>query len=42
MTTHTPPELITPALDDDYRLSALWRLTTPVWQSGANLPPLIW
>lgn len=42
MTTHTPPESITPALDDDYRLSALWRLTTPVRQSGANLPPLIW
>jgi hypothetical protein len=30
------------ALDDDYRLSALWCLTTPVWQSGANLPPVIW
>src|SRR5208282_2609154 len=29
------------ALDDDYRLCALWRLTTPVWQSGANLPPMI-
>ena len=30
------------ALDDDYRLSALWCITTPVWQSGANLPPVIW
>ena len=30
------------ALDEDYRLSALWCLTTPVWQSGANLPPVIW
>jgi hypothetical protein len=30
------------ALDDDYRLSALWCITTPVWQSGANIPPVIW
>ena len=30
------------ALDDDYRLSALWQLTTPVWQAAADLPPLIW
>ena len=30
------------ALDEDYRLSALWCITTPVWQSGANIPPVIW
>jgi Ecdysteroid kinase-like family len=30
------------ALDDDYRLSALWCVTTPVWQSGADIPPVIW
>jgi len=30
------------ALDDDYRLSALWCIKTPVWQSGANIPPVIW
>ena len=30
------------ALDDDYRLSALWCITTPVWQAGANIPPVIW
>jgi Phosphotransferase enzyme family len=30
------------ALDDDYRLSALWCITTPVWQSDANIPPVIW
>jgi hypothetical protein len=30
------------ALGDDYRLSALWQIMTPVWQSGANIPPVIW
>lgn len=30
------------ALDHDYRLSALWKIMTPVWQAGANIPPLIW
>jgi hypothetical protein len=30
------------ALDDDYRLSALWCITTPAWQSVANIPPVIW
>src|SRR5277367_3867800 len=30
------------ALDDDYRLSALWCLTTPVWQASADIPPVIW
>jgi Phosphotransferase enzyme family len=30
------------ALDDDYRLSALWCVTTPVFQAGANIPPVIW
>jgi hypothetical protein len=30
------------ALDDDYRLSVLWQITTPVWQSGNNIPPVIW
>ena len=27
------------ALDDDYRLSALWQIMTPVWQAGIDLPP---
>ena len=30
------------ALDDDYRLSALWCITTPVWQAGADIPTVIW
>jgi hypothetical protein len=29
-------------LTDDYRLSALWAIVTPVFQAGANIPPLIW
>jgi hypothetical protein len=30
------------ALDDDYRLSVLWHITTPVRQHGFNIPPVIW
>ena len=30
------------ALDDDYRLSVLWQITTPVWQAAIDLPPVIW
>jgi hypothetical protein len=30
------------ALDDDYRLSALWQITRPVWQAAAGIPPVIW
>jgi hypothetical protein len=30
------------ALDDDYRLSALWCIATPVFQAGANIPTVIW
>jgi len=30
------------ALNDDYRLSALWQITTPVWQAAIDLPPMIW
>ncbi len=30
------------ALDDDYRLSPLWKIMTPVWQAGANIPTVIW
>jgi hypothetical protein len=30
------------ALDEDYRLSALWHITTPLWQEANNLPPVIW
>lgn len=29
-------------LDDDYRLSVLWRSTTPIWQATSNIPPVIW
>jgi len=29
-------------LDDDYRLSALWQIVTPVFQAGANIPTVIW
>jgi hypothetical protein len=30
------------ALDDDYRLSVLRRITTPIWQAAYDIPPLIW
>jgi hypothetical protein len=30
------------ALDDDYRLSVLWLSTTPLWQEGNSIPPVIW
>ena len=30
------------ALQDDYRLAALFRLQTPVWQAAFNIPPVIW
>jgi hypothetical protein len=30
------------ALDDDYRLSALWAIVTPVFQASANIPAVIW
>ncbi len=30
------------ALDDDYRLSVLWQLTTPLWQASFEIPPMIW
>ena len=30
------------ALDDDYRLSVLWQITTPVWQAANDIPPVIW
>ena len=30
------------ALEDDYRLSVLWHITTPVHQVANNIPPVIW
>lgn len=30
------------ALDDDYRLSVLWQIMTPVWQAAYGIPALIW
>jgi hypothetical protein len=30
------------AVEDDYRLSVLWRIMTPVWQWSADIPPVIW
>jgi hypothetical protein len=30
------------ALQDDYRLSVLLRITTPVWQAANDIPPVIW
>jgi thiamine kinase-like enzyme len=29
-------------LDDDYRLSVLWQIATPVWQAANDLPRWIW
>jgi hypothetical protein len=30
------------ALEDDYRLSVFWHITTPVHQAAYNIPPVIW
>ncbi|MBN8943961.1 MAG: aminoglycoside phosphotransferase [Rhizobiales bacterium] len=30
------------ALQEDYRLSALWQIATPVWQHANGIPPVIW
>jgi hypothetical protein len=30
------------ALDDDYRLSILWSVTTPVFQAEGGIPAVIW
>jgi hypothetical protein len=30
------------ALDDDYRLSVLWQIATPVWQAANDIPRWIW
>jgi hypothetical protein len=30
------------ALDDDYRLSVLWQIATPVWQAANDIPSWIW
>ncbi|QCI63002.1 aminoglycoside phosphotransferase [Phreatobacter stygius] len=30
------------ALQDDYRLSVLWQVTTPIWQHASKIPPVIW
>lgn len=30
------------ALGEDYRLSVLWQIMTPVLQAASNIPPLIW
>jgi len=30
------------ALQQDYRLSTLWLIATPVWQANYNIPPVIW
>jgi aminoglycoside phosphotransferase (APT) family kinase protein len=30
------------ALDDDYRMSVLWQITTPVRQAAYDIPPVIW
>jgi hypothetical protein len=30
------------ALWDDYRLSTLWHIATPVWQCVGKIPPAIW
>lgn len=30
------------ALQEDYRLSALWQIMTPVWMHASRIPPVIW
>jgi hypothetical protein len=29
-------------MQEDYRRSVLWQTTTPVFQAGLKLPPMIW
>jgi hypothetical protein len=29
-------------LDDDYRLSVLWQIATPIHQASIKIPPVIW
>ena len=30
------------ALQEDYCLSVLWQIATPVWQAANDIPPVIW
>ena len=30
------------ALENDYRLSVLWQITTPIYQAANNIPAVIW
>jgi hypothetical protein len=30
------------ALQDDYRLSALWLIASPIWQHANGMPPVVW
>jgi len=39
---HGAPNYSRSQLDDDYRLSVLWHITTPLWQADADIPPVIW
>jgi hypothetical protein len=39
LTAHGVSGYAREALAEDYRLSVLWQLTTPVWQADHNLPP---
>jgi Ecdysteroid kinase-like family len=40
--SHGVMEYSRQSLDDDYRLSVLWHITTPVWQWSARIPPVVW
>ena len=35
-------EAVRRALQEDYRLSVLWQILTPVWHHAARIPPVIW
>jgi hypothetical protein len=30
------------ALHEDYRLSVLWQLMTPIWQAWYDIPSVVW
>ena len=42
LTTHGVQGYDRRALQDDYRLSVLWLIATPVWQHANGIPPVIW
>ena len=42
LTAHGVERYPLSSLLDDYRLSVLWQITTPVWQASFRLTPAVW